>query len=89
MTRVNIPRNRKRRHGLCKTCLWHWPELHGEDKFLCYCPQSEHYHEEFVPGCRMWEGKLTETKRQMNWGKPPETKYVKSTTGYGRPNERE
>lgn len=86
MTRVNIPRNRKRRHGLCKTCLWHWPELHGEDKFLCYCPQSEHYHDEFEKGCHLHEMKLPTSMMKINWGEPREH-HKKSASGYGKPTE--
>lgn len=29
MTVIDLRRKKPARHGLCKTCLWHWPELFG------------------------------------------------------------
>lgn len=87
MTYINLPRHRAKRHGMCKTCLWHWPELNGEDKFLCYNRESAYYHQEFVPGCRMWERKATIVGKKVNWGDPPKQKYMKSTSGYGKRGE--
>lgn len=47
MTVIDL--SRKKRHGRCSTCLWHWPELNGEPGYRCYCQQSPSYHLEPPP----------------------------------------
>lgn len=84
MIHLTNPQKRGGRHGICRTCLWHWPEVHGEEGFRCYCQESEHFHEEFSQGCRMHEKSLKETIRRLklNWGEPGKNGKI-SVRGYG------
>lgn len=86
MTVIDLRRKKPARHGLCKTCLWHWPELFGGDGFRCYCRESEHYHDEFEKGCHLHEMKLPTSMMKINWGEPREH-HKKSASGYGKPTE--
>lgn len=72
MTVIDL--SRKKRHGRCSTCLWHWPEVHGGEGHRCYCQGSPKYHQETNGGCLEHERRYVEptkcNKYKAVWGNP-------------------
>lgn len=73
MTVIDL-RPKKRRRGRCATCLWHWPELHGEPGYRCYCQQSPSYHLEPPTSCGEYVRRVVAAtkcnKYKAVWGNP-------------------
>ena len=71
----------------CATCLWCWPEIHGDGTYRCYKPGSHSYHEIPAYPCANWETKAwIPAKEQYScWGSPGR-EYKKSKKGWHRNN---
>lgn len=61
----------------CATCLWCWPEIHGEEGYRCYKPNAPSYHKVPTYVCDAYEGKATPTDVKMFWGEPQLKKQTK------------
>lgn len=60
---------RRSRLRPCKTCLWHWPEVHGEEGHRCYNVESRYYRQECSKGCLRHTCKVARTEiRKFCWG---------------------
>lgn len=66
----------------CANCLWCWPEIHGEDGYRCYKPNSPSYHRVPTVKCDAWEVKATPTNFRIDWGDNPKLQHRKSKKGW-------
>lgn len=65
----------------CVNCLWCWPEIHGEEGYRCYNPQSPGYHRIPTYRCDKWEIHATPCSKGLEWDDPKLT-YRKSRKGW-------
>lgn len=65
----------------CVNCLWCWPEIHGEEGYRCYNPQSPGYHRIPTYRCDKWEIHATPCSKGLEWDDPKLT-YRKNRKGW-------